>query len=66
MGWVDPLEKEMATHSSILPQKIPWARGRGIARVRHDLVIKPPPPPCMLGMMLGAGVTKMKEICSED
>ena len=23
-GWEDPLEKEMATHSSILAEKIPW------------------------------------------
>ena len=24
LGWEDPLEKEMATHSSILARKIPW------------------------------------------
>ena len=24
LGWEDPLEKEMATHSSILAWKIPW------------------------------------------
>ena len=24
LGWKDPLEKEMATHSNILAQKIPW------------------------------------------
>ena len=24
VGWEDPLEKEMATHSSILAWKIPW------------------------------------------
>ena len=24
LGWVDPLEKEMATHSSILAWEIPW------------------------------------------
>ena len=24
LGWEDPLEKEMATHSSILVWKIPW------------------------------------------
>ena len=23
-GWEDPLEKEMATHSSVLAKKIPW------------------------------------------
>ena len=25
-GWKDPLEEEMATHSSILAWKIPWDR----------------------------------------
>ena len=24
MGWEDPVEKEMATHSSILAGEIPW------------------------------------------
>ena len=24
LGWEDPLEKEIATHSSILAWKIPW------------------------------------------
>ena len=24
LGWEDPLEKEMATHSSILDWRIPW------------------------------------------
>ena len=38
----DPLEKEMATHSSILAWKIPWMEdpGRlqsmGLQRVRHN------------------------------
>ena len=41
LGWEDPLEKEMATHSSTLAWKIPWAEepGRlqsmGSQRVRH-------------------------------
>ena len=45
----DPLEKEMATHSSILAQKISWTEkpGRlqsmGSPRVRHDLSTKPSP-----------------------
>ena len=29
MGLEDPLEKEMATHSSILPWKIPWTEESG-------------------------------------
>jgi len=41
-GWEDLLEKEMATHSSILAWKIPWTEepGRlqsvGLQRVGHD------------------------------
>ena len=27
LAWEDPLEKEMATHSSILAWRIPWTRG---------------------------------------
>ena len=43
-GWEDPLEKEMATHSSILAWKIPWTeepgglQSMGSQRVRHDWV----------------------------
>ena len=45
--WEDPLEKEMATHSSII-WRAPWTEepGRlvhGVTRVGHDLVSKPPP-----------------------
>ena len=29
LGWEDPLEKEMATHSSTLACKIPWMEERG-------------------------------------
>ena len=42
LGWEDPLEKEMATHSSILAWKIPQTKepGRlqsmGSQRVGHD------------------------------
>ena len=42
LGWEDPLEKEMVTHSSILAWRIPWMKmpGRlqstGSQRVRHD------------------------------
>ena len=47
LGWEDPLEKEMATHSSIFAWRIPWTDepGRlhivhGVARVGHDLATK--------------------------
>ena len=48
LGWEDPLEKERATHSSILACKIPWTETRGrlqttwAQRVGPDLVTKPP------------------------
>ena len=33
LAWEDPLEKEMATHSSILAWRIPWTRGAWRATV---------------------------------
>ena len=37
LGWEDPLEKEMAIHSSTLAWKIPWTEGpERLQRVRHD------------------------------
>ena len=42
--WEDPLEKEMATHFSILAWEIPWTEGPGglqsigSQKVRHNLV----------------------------
>ena len=42
LGQEDPLEKEMATHSSILAWEIPWMEetgglsSMGSQRVRHD------------------------------
>ena len=33
LGWEDPLEKEMATHSSILTWGIPWIEEPGRAIV---------------------------------
>ena len=42
LGWAEPLEEEMATHSSILAWEIPWTEEPGrlqsIAsqRIRHD------------------------------
>ena len=29
LGWEDPLEKEMATHTSILAWEIPWTEEAG-------------------------------------
>ena len=42
LGWEDPLEKEIATHSSTLAWKIPWTeetgqlQSMGLQRVGHD------------------------------
>ena len=42
LGWEDPLENEMATHSSSLAWKIPWTEDPGrlqfmwLQRVGHD------------------------------
>ena len=46
MGLEDPLEEEMATHSSTLVWEIPWTeepgklQSMGLQRVRYDLVTK--------------------------
>ena len=46
LGWEDPLEKGMTTHSSILAWRIPWTEELGglqshvEARVGHDLATK--------------------------
>ena len=46
LGWQDPLEKEKATHSSILAWEIPWTEDPGrlqsmeSQRVRCDLATK--------------------------
>ena len=46
LGWEDPLEKEMTTHSNILTWRIHGQRNlagyspRGYKRVRHNLAAK--------------------------
>ena len=48
LGRKDPLEKEMATHSSILAWGIPCTEEPGwlygVKGVRYNLAAKPPPP----------------------
>ena len=42
LGWEDPLEEDMATHSSILAWRVPWTGEPGglqsvrLQRVEHD------------------------------
>ena len=49
LGWEDPLEKQMETHSSILAWKIPWTEEPGglqsmdLQRVRPNLATRPSP-----------------------
>ena len=46
LGWEDPLEMEMAPHTSILAREIPWTEEPGrlqsmeLQRIGHDLAIK--------------------------
>ena len=37
LGWEDPLEKEMATHSSILAWRIPWTEEPGGLHIVHGV-----------------------------
>ena len=54
LGWEDPLEKEMATHSGILAWRIPWMeepsglQSTGLQRVGHGWAI-----PLSLYLVLG-------------
>ena len=65
LGQEDPLEKEMATHSSILAWRIPWTeelgglQSTGSQRVRQNLVTdnntKQRPPTALAGQFLPSG-----------
>ena len=56
LGWEDPLEEEMATHSSVLAWEIPWTeepgglQSMGLQRAGHDWLstrhIESNPPGC--------------------
>ena len=37
LGWKDPLEKQMATHSSILAWRIPWTEEPGGLYIVHGV-----------------------------
>ena len=43
LGWKDPLEEELATHSSILAWKMPWTeepgglQSMGSQRIKHNI-----------------------------
>ena len=76
LGWEDPMEKEMATHSSTLAWKIPWTeepgglQSTGLQRVRHDWATSLSLSPVMAGGFLSTvPPTKSRHIilklCSE-
>ena len=50
LGWEDPVEKEVAPHSSILAWETPWTeetgglQSMGSQRIGHGLATKLPPP----------------------
>ena len=58
LGQEDPLEKEMATHSSILAWRIPWTeepgglQSTGSQRVGHDLGTEPQQQVCVVTLSL--------------
>ena len=62
LGQEDPLEKEMATHCSILAWKTPWTENSGglqsMGSQELDLVTKPPPPPRIFWASLIAQLVK--------
>ena len=55
LGWEDPLQEEMATHTSILAWKIPWMEAPGrlqstvLQRVRNDKVSSFSLSTCIIG-----------------
>ena len=74
LGQEDPLEKEMAIHSSILAWEIPWTeepgglQAMGSQRVRHDLATKlpPPPPPPQTHLQTGGQIAPATCPSSQD
>ena len=64
LGWEDPLEKDMATHSSILAWRIPWTEepGRlqsmGLQRVGHNWACTHADTDLPLGMGWGRGMRR--------
>ena len=49
LGWKDPLEKEVETHSSVLAWRIPWTEKPGglQGRKESDTTETKPPPRCL-------------------
>ena len=61
LGGEDPLQKEMATHPSILAWEIPWTKeprglqSTGSQEIRHNLETKPPLQDCIMSAHIHGG-----------
>ena len=73
LGQEDPLEKEMATHSSILAWRIPWTeepdrlQSMGLREIGHHLATEPPP--LHAGLLAPCGHSSdavVHTVCSPD
>ena len=71
LGQEDPLEKEMATYSSILAWRIPWTevpgglQSMGLCRVGHDSATEQtPPPPVFTAALFTTARTWKQPKCS--
>ena len=72
LDWEDPLEKEMANHSSILAWEIPWTEepgglsSLGSQRVIHNLATKPPSPKKKQSSLLLTGQSQTHTDCDSS
>ena len=63
LGWEDPLEEGMATHTSILAWRIPWTeepggpQSIGSQRVRHDWVTNASYSYCKMNFFMNSSMT---------
>ena len=70
LGWDGPLEKEMASHSSILAWKIPWTeesdglQSMGLQRVEHYRVTNTLLLHIVIRMMKSRNPEAKKDICN--
>ena len=55
LGWEDPLEEEMATHSSILAWEISWMQETGRLQSMRSQRVRPVPSFCVLIRWVGEG-----------
>ena len=70
MGWDDPLEKKMETHSGIPAWLIPWTeeagglQSIGLQRVRHDLMTKQQQSLTITLLLMTVGISPAPGLCA--